>query len=72
MNPVEEIAEVRRKYPDVLWLVDAVSSMAGAKIEVDRLGIDVCITSIAESARPSPRAWRSPPSRRARSSTASR
>ncbi|PWB61134.1 MAG: aminotransferase [Bradyrhizobiaceae bacterium] len=45
MNPVEEIAEVRKKYPDVLWLVDAVSSMAGAKVEVDRLGIDVCITS---------------------------
>jgi len=45
MNPVEEIAEVRRKYPDVLWLVDTVSSMAGAKVEVDKLGIDVCITS---------------------------
>ena len=45
MNPVAEIAEVRKKYPDVLWLVDSVSSMAGAKIEVDTLGIDVCITS---------------------------
>ncbi len=45
MNPVKEIAEVRKKYPDVLWLVDAVSSMAGVKIEVDKLGIDVCITS---------------------------
>ncbi len=45
MNPVAEIAEVRRKYPDVLWLVDTVSSMAGTKIEVDKLGIDVCITS---------------------------
>jgi aspartate aminotransferase-like enzyme len=45
MNPVEEIAEVRKKYPDVLWLVDAVSSMAGAKVDVDKLGIDVCITS---------------------------
>lgn len=45
MNPLEEIAEVRRKYPEVLWLVDAVSSLAGAKVEVDKLGIDVCITS---------------------------
>lgn len=45
MNPVEEIAEVRKKYPDVLWLVDTVSSLAGAKVEVDKLGIDVCITS---------------------------
>jgi len=45
MNPVEEIAEVMRRYPDVVWCVDAVSSLGGAKIEVDRLGIDVCITS---------------------------
>ena len=45
MNPLEQIAEVRRKYPDVLWLVDTVSSLAGAKVEVDALGIDVCITS---------------------------
>jgi aspartate aminotransferase-like enzyme len=45
MNPVEEIAEVRKKYPDVLWLLDTVSSMAGVKIEVDKLGVDVCITS---------------------------
>lgn len=45
MNPVEEIAEVRKKYPDVLWLVDSVSSMGGVKIAVDSLGIDVCITS---------------------------
>lgn len=44
-NPVEEIAEVVKKYPDVIWLVDAVSSAAGAKIEVDKLGIDVLITS---------------------------
>lgn len=45
MNPIYEIAEVRKKYPDVFWLVDAVSSMGGVKIEVDKLGIDVCITS---------------------------
>jgi len=45
MNPVEEIAEIRKKYPDVLWLMDAVSSMAGVKIDVDKLGIDICITS---------------------------
>ena len=44
-NPVEEIAEVVKKYPDVIWLVDAVSSAAGAKIEVDKSGIDVLITS---------------------------
>ena len=45
MNPIEAIAEVKKKYPDVIWCVDAVSSMGGVKIEVDKLGIDVCITS---------------------------
>jgi aspartate aminotransferase-like enzyme len=45
MNPVEGISEVLHRHPDVVWCVDAVSSLGGAKIEVDRLGIDVCITS---------------------------
>ncbi len=45
MNPVEEIAEVLKKYPEVIWCMDTVSSMAGTRIEVDRLGVDICITS---------------------------
>lgn len=45
MNPVDEIAEVMKKYPDVVWCLDAVSSAAGSKIEVDKLGVDICITS---------------------------
>jgi aspartate aminotransferase-like enzyme len=45
MCPVEEIAEVMKKYPDVIWCMDTVSSMGGTKIEVDALGVDVCITS---------------------------
>jgi len=45
MNPVEEIAKVMKKYPEVVFCVDAVSSLGGAKIEVDKLGIDICITS---------------------------
>jgi len=44
-NPVEEISAVMRRYPDVIWCLDAVSSLGGTKIEVDRLGIDICITS---------------------------
>ncbi len=44
-NPVKEIGEVIKKYPDVIFCVDTVSSMGGAKIEVDAWGIDVCITS---------------------------
>ena len=45
MNPVEEIAAVIKKYPDVIFCMDAVSSMGGTKIEVDKLGVDICITS---------------------------
>ena len=46
MNPVAEIGElIKKKYPDVLFMVDAVSSMGGVKIEVDSWGIDICITS---------------------------
>lgn len=45
MNPVEDIARVVEKYPDVVYCLDAVSSMAGTKIEVDKLGVDICITS---------------------------
>ena len=40
-NPVEEIAEVLKKYPDVVWCMDAVSSAAGSRIETDKLGVDV-------------------------------
>lgn len=45
MNPVEEISKVIKKYPDVVWCLDTVSSMGGTKIEVDKLGVDICITS---------------------------
>jgi predicted phosphoserine aminotransferase len=45
MNPVEDIAGVMKKYPDVVYCLDAVSSAGGTKIEVDKLGIDICITS---------------------------
>lgn len=45
MNPAEEIAQVMRKYPEVVWCMDAVSSLGGVKIEVDKLGVDICITS---------------------------
>jgi aspartate aminotransferase-like enzyme len=47
MNPVGEIAAlVQEKYPDVLILVDAVSCMAGAKIEFDAWGLDVCLSGV--------------------------
>ncbi|MDY7040229.1 MAG: aminotransferase class V-fold PLP-dependent enzyme, partial [Chloroflexota bacterium] len=47
MNPIKDIAAlVRQKYPDVLILVDAVSCMAGAKIELDAWGLDVCLAGV--------------------------
>lgn len=45
MNPVEAVADVVKKYPDVVYCLDTVSSMGGTKIEVDKLGVDICITS---------------------------
>jgi len=47
MNPIREIAAlIHAKYPDVLILVDAVSSMAGVKIEFDAWGLDVCLAGV--------------------------
>lgn len=45
MNPIEEISKVIKKYPDVVWCLDTVSSMGGTNIPVDDLGVDICITS---------------------------
>lgn len=45
MNPIKEIGQVIKKYPEVVFIVDTVSSAAGTKIEVDNWGIDICITS---------------------------
>jgi aspartate aminotransferase-like enzyme len=45
LNPIEAIAVVMKKYPNVLWMVDTVSSLGGIRIEMDKLGIDICISS---------------------------
>ena len=45
-NPVKEIAEaVRAVAPETLIFVDAVSSLGGARIEMDAWGIDMLFTS---------------------------
>lgn len=45
-NPIKEVAEaVRAISPDTLILVDAVSSLSGAKIEMDAWGLDMVLTS---------------------------
>src|SRR5271170_7846987 len=43
MSPVYEIAALKKKYPDVMFIVDAVSSMSAVKMEFDALGIDVLL-----------------------------
>lgn len=45
VNPIEEIAQVIKKYPDVVFSVDMVSSAGGHKVQIDELGIDIAITS---------------------------
>ena len=45
MNPIEEIAEVVKNYPEVVFCLDTVSSLGGVKIEVDKLGVDICLAS---------------------------
>ena len=44
MNPLEQISTVVRKYPDVVLIVDSVSSFSAVPIPMDDLGIDVLLT----------------------------
>jgi predicted phosphoserine aminotransferase len=45
-NPVRQVAEaLRSAAPETLLLVDAVSSLGGAKIEMDAWGLDMLLTS---------------------------
>jgi aspartate aminotransferase-like enzyme len=44
MNPLAEICAVVRKYPDVVLIVDSVSSFSAVPIPMDELGIDVLLT----------------------------
>jgi len=44
MNPLTEICAVVRKYPEVLLIVDSVSSFSAVPIPMDDLGIDVLLT----------------------------
>lgn len=44
MNPAAEIAAAVREASDALVMVDTVSSLGGAPVEVDRWGLDVVLT----------------------------
>lgn len=43
-NPLPEIADVLRRFPDVMFIVDCVSSFSTEEISMDALGIDVLLT----------------------------
>jgi len=43
MSPVYDIAALKKKFPDVMFIVDAVSSLSAVKLEFDALGIDVLL-----------------------------
>src|ERR1044072_6452001 len=43
MSPLAEIAALKKKYPDVMFIVDVVSSMSAVPLKFDELGIDVLL-----------------------------
>src|SRR6186997_2669306 len=43
MSPLTEIAALKKKYPDVMFIVDSVSSMTAVPLKFDELGIDVLL-----------------------------
>src|SRR5881394_1765963 len=43
MSPLAEIAALKQKYPEVMFIVDAVSSMTAVPLKFDELGIDVLL-----------------------------
>jgi aspartate aminotransferase-like enzyme len=44
MSPLAEIAALKAKYPDVMFIVDSVSSFSAVDIDFDHLGLDVLLT----------------------------
>jgi len=44
-NPIEKVVPIMKDH-GALVCVDATSSMAGVKLEVDKLGVDVCLASV--------------------------
>lgn len=43
MSPLGEIAALKKKYPDVMFIVDSVSSMTAVPLKFDELGVDVLL-----------------------------
>jgi aspartate aminotransferase-like enzyme len=43
MSPLTEIAALKKKYPDVMFIIDSVSSMTAVPLNFDELGVDVLL-----------------------------
>src|SRR6266436_1094909 len=43
MSPLDQIAALKDKFPEVMFIVDAVSSMTAVKLEFDALRVDVLL-----------------------------
>jgi aspartate aminotransferase-like enzyme len=54
MSPLGEIAALKKKYADVMFIVDSVSSMTAVPMKFDELGIDVLLAGTQK-------AWAMPP-----------
>ncbi|MFW6265423.1 MAG: pyridoxal-phosphate-dependent aminotransferase family protein [Halanaeroarchaeum sp.] len=48
-NPIEEIGEVLAEYPDVHYVVDAISALGGDYVDIDDANIDVIFTSVQKA-----------------------
>ncbi|MBJ6799669.1 pyridoxal-phosphate-dependent aminotransferase family protein [Geomonas propionica] len=49
MSPLAEIGQVLKKYPDVVSIIDTVSSMSALNIPIDEIGIDCCVFGVQKA-----------------------
>jgi aspartate aminotransferase-like enzyme len=49
MNPLVEIAALKRKYSDVLFIIDTVSSLSAVPIHFDELNVDVLLAGVQKA-----------------------
>lgn len=49
LSPLEEIAAVMKKYPDVSFIVDTVSSMSAVPLDLTTLDTDVCLAGVQKA-----------------------
>ena len=49
LSPLQKIADVMKNYPEVVFIVDTVSSMSAMPIPVDVLGIDCCVFGVQKA-----------------------